>query len=497
MTNIAAVERTISSGPYSEDWASLARHTNPSWFADAKFGIFTHWGLYSVPEYRNEWYSRNMYIRDYPEFAHHVNTYGKHGEFGYKDFIPMFTAPHFDANEWCELFANAGAKYIMPVSEHHDGFQMYRSELSRWNSFDMGPHRDVLGELKNAAHAHNLHFATSNHRAEHWWFMGHGREFESDVREPMARGDFYWPAATPEPNEFDIDSTPAPSPEFLDDWLARNVEIIDNYAPELLYFDWWVQHRAFRPYLRKLTAYYYNRMAQRGLDAAICYKYDALAWGAGIVDVERGGFADATPFVWQTDTAIARNSWSYTDSLDYKSLPELIIALIDAVSKNGNLLLNVGPCADGAIAEHDRGLLAGIGDWLRANGAGIYGSRPWRVSAEGPTVQNAGMFADQEETAWTAQDWRFTARDGSIYCFCLNPGEARELVCANFAGFDGEHKPPFNGVIEGVEQLGVGAVPFERATDGLHIREFVTTRCGSEYAGTPNALPMGFRLQIG
>lgn len=491
-----AVDTVIDAGPFAASWSSLARHRNPAWFADAKFGIFTHWGLYTVPEYRNEWYSRNMYIDGYPEFEHHVATYGTQREFGYKDFIPMFTAPAFDANEWCDLFSRAGARYIMPVSEHHDGFQMYHSELSQWNAVDMGPHRDILGELRGAALAHGMHFTTSNHRAEHWWFMGHGREFDSDVREPMQCGDFYWPATTPEPNEFDIDSQPAPSVEFLDDWLARNVEIIDRYAPELLYFDWWVQHVAFKPYLKTLAAYYYNRMAARGLAAAICYKYDALAWGSGIVDVERGGFEEPTPFVWQTDTAIARNSWCYTDSLDYKTLPELVVSLIDTVSKNGNLLLNVGPRADGSIAAHDRELLLGFGDWLQSNGDGIYGTRPWRIFGEGPTKPEAGMFADQNATAWTAQDWRFTAKGGAIYAFCLNPADTPELVCKTFAAFDGTHRPAFNGRIAGVEELGFGLVPFERQTDGLHLRIFGRHR----QSGAPQAdgaLPVGFRLEIG
>ena len=349
MAGITTIAAVANAGPFAPTWESLAHNQAPSWFADAKFGIFTHWGLYTVPEYRNEWYSRNMYIQGYPEFDHHRATYGPQNEFGYKDFIPMFHAEAFDADEWASLFARAGARYIMPVSEHHDGFQMYRSALSHWNSMEMGPHRDVLGELRTAATRAGLHFCTSNHRAEHWWFMGHGREFDSDVREPMRRGDFYWPAM-PEPNEFDTASEPAPTAEYLEDWLLRVAEVIDNYEPELLYFDWWIQHRAFAPYLKTLAAYYYNRAAARGAEASICYKYDALAWGAGIVDVERGGFTDPTPFVWQTDTAIARNSWCYTDSLDYKTLPELVVALIDAVSNNGNLLLNVGPRADGSIA---------------------------------------------------------------------------------------------------------------------------------------------------
>ena len=134
MIDLSTVEAVIASGPYADTWESLSQAPAPAWFTDAKFGIFTHWGLYTVPEYRNEWYSRNMYIEGYPEFEHHVNTYGPQNKFGYRDFIPMFTAERFDANEWLDLFAAAGARYYFPVSEHHDGYQMYRSELSHWNT---------------------------------------------------------------------------------------------------------------------------------------------------------------------------------------------------------------------------------------------------------------------------------------------------------------------------------------------------------------------------
>ena len=512
MMNMDTVEAVIASGPYTDTWESLSQAPTPGWFADAKFGIFTHWGLYTVPEYRNEWYSRNMYIEGYPEFEHHRRTYGPQATFGYKDFIPMFTAERFDADAWLDLFAAAGARYYCPVAEHHDGYQMYRSELSHWNAAETGPHRDVLGELRAASHAHGMHFAASNHRAEHWWFMGHGKDVDSDVREPLRKGDFYWPAM-PEPNEFDIHSTPAPTDEFLEDWLLRNCEIIDNYRPELLYFDWWVQHASFKPYMRKLAAFYYNRAAEWGRSVSICYKYDGLAWGAGIVDVERGGFADATPFVWQTDTAIARNSWCYTKTLDYKTLPELIVALIDAVAKNGNLLLNVGPRADGSIADRDRDLLLGIGGWLRANGDGIYGTRPWRITQEGPTKQSDGMFADQKPTTWTAADWRFTTKHGAIYAFCLNPdadpeaspdagsdtardtdatrGTSREtLSIATFAAYHDGIKPPFNGIVESVEQLGAGPVRFTRDAEALNI---------SPLPREPDCrgLPIGFRITVG
>lgn len=187
------IERVIKAGPYHADWNSLTDWSAPDWFLQKRFGIFIHWGLYSIAAHANEWYSRNMYIKEKEEWEYHRKTYGDHREFGYKDFIPMFTAEKFNPREWMKLFKEAGAGYVFPVAEHHDGFQMYKSRISRYNAWDMGPHRDLLGEFKEAAEEEGLVFCTSSHRAEHWFFMGHGKEFDSDIREPLQKGDFTGP----------------------------------------------------------------------------------------------------------------------------------------------------------------------------------------------------------------------------------------------------------------------------------------------------------------
>ena len=464
------VDQVIAQGPYEATWESLAHAPVPDWFRREKLGIFIHWGVYSVPAKGNEWYSRNMYIQGSDEFAHHVKTWGSHNDFGYKDFIPLFKAEHFDPAAWMDLIQSTGAGYVLPVAEHHDGFQMYASDLSDWNAADMGPKRDVMGMLMAEAQKRNIQFCCSTHRAEHWFFMSHGKEFESDIHEPLVKGDFYWPSM-PECDHFDQFSNPAPSEEYLNDWLARTAEIIVKYQPKLLYFDWWIQHSAFKPYLKKLAAFYYNCGKQWGQDVLICYKHDAMMFGTGIVDVERGGLAEAKPYPWQTDTAVARNSWCHTDSMNYKSSNEVIITLIDVVSKGGNLLLNFGPKADGTIPAGDEKILRELGAWMQVNGEAIRDSKCWRFYAEGPTKAVEGQFQDAKEIPYTCQDYRFTTAHGAIYAMCLKCPEDGNFTVKSLATCQNFHMPVFQGILEKVEILGYdGKLEWTQDADGLHLK---------------------------
>ena len=482
---LAKIDSVIENGKYEDTWESLSQYRVPDWYKDSKFGIFIHWGVYSVPAFGSEWYSRNMYIQGSWEYNHHIETYGAHKDFGYKDFIPMFKAEKFSADEWCDLFKQAGAQYIVPVAEHHDGFQMYKSEVSHWNAYEMGPHKDIVGELSESARRHGIINGASSHRVEHWFFMGHGKEFESDITDDEKYGDFYYPAM-PEPNHQDLFSKPTPTKEYLEDWLVRCCEIVDRFQPKIIYFDWWIQHSAVKPYLKKFAAYYYNRAEEWG-GGVINYKHDAFMFGCAVVDIERGQFADAKPFIWQTDTAVAKNSWCYTENNDYKSPREIICDLVDIVSKNGRLLLNIGPKADGTIPDEDRHILLEIGKWLSVNGEAIYGSAVWRYAAEGPTKVEEGQFADGNDKNYTSRDIRFTVNNGCLYATVLSYPENGEVCIESLREADASRLPLFHGIIKDVDVLGFSEKPeFKRDEKGLHIK---TNTVKSEY-------PVVFKITI-
>ena len=471
--NIVQMGNSISFQP---TWESLKQYTTPAWYAEGKFGIFIHWGLYAVSAFANEWYPRNMYLEGSPEFEYHVATYGPHTQFGYKDFIPLFKAEKYNPAAWAELFQRAGARFVVPVAEHHDGFAMYASPFSRWNAAQMGPKRDLIGELATAVRERDMVFGVSSHRAEHWWFMNGGRKFPSDVQDP-AYEEFYGPAVVQTGGDGALDSQPHPSAEYLEDWLARTCQLVDDYQPQLVWFDWWIGHVAFEPYLQRFAAHYYNRGLEWGKEVAINYKYVAYPEGTAILDLERGQLKDIRPMLWQNDTSVAKNSWGYTHNQEYKTAASLIQDLVDVVSKNGALLLNVGPRPDGTIPEPEQEILLEIGRWLAVNGEAIYNTRPWRIYGEGPTEVPEGAFTDTARPPFTAQDFRFTVKGDALYAICLDWPQDGALIRSLAKG-----ACPDVERIRRVELLGVPASLDWRVTgEGLHISAPAEKPCDHAY----------------
>jgi alpha-L-fucosidase len=450
---LMAIFNVYSQQRFQANWESLKTYQTPEWFRDAKFGIFIHWGVYAVPGFGSEWYPREMYQQGSKEFKHHIETYGPQSKFGYKDFIPMFKGEKFDAAQWVALFKKAGARYVVPVAEHHDGFSMYKTALSRWNAFEMGPKRDVLGELATEIKKQGLVFGLSSHRIEHWFFMNGGRKFESDVLDPQY-ADLYGPAR--EENE-------TPSPEYMNDWLLRNTELVNNYQPQLFWFDWWIEQPAMDPYRKSFAAFYYNKGLEWNKGVVINYKNISFPDETAVLDLERGKLAGIRKLPWQTDDAIGNNSWGFAAGNTFKSAQYVITNLVDIVSKNGNLLLNIGPRADGTITEEETATLLGTGKWLDINGEAIYGSRPWIIAGEGPTESVSGSFADQKKP-FTAADIRFTTKGKILYAIALAAPNNNTVIKA--LALKANH-----GMVASIELLGSNEkISWQQLGDGLQIK---------------------------
>lgn len=460
------VDNLDHQGPFRPDWESLEKYEAPEWYKDAKFGIFIHWGVYSVPAFSNEWYPRNMYEPGFEAYKHHIATYGPLDKFGYKDFVPMFKAEHFDPAAWAELFKKAGAKYVVPVAEHHDGFAMYDSGLSDWTAAKMGPHRDVIGELGKAVRAAGLRFGVSSHRVEHNFFLGPGRAIPSDINDPQY-ATFYGPAhtwlmntrGTPLNNDFTYVSS-----AWANDWLARSAELVQKYHPDIVYFDWWIGQPSIRTNLTRFAAFYYNSSLKYGDHVGVInYKDFAMQEHSAVLDIERGQLGDIRPLYWQTDTSVSNRSWGYIKDDTFKSPQFIVDQLIDIVSKNGNLLMNIGPRSDGTIPEEVQQVLLDVGAWLNVNGEAIYGTRPWRIYGEGPTKPAAGSFHDTDVSNYTAEDFRFTTKGDVLYAIGLGWPTKREAVIRSLA------LTPGSGQVRSVALLGSDAkLQFEQRADGLH-----------------------------
>jgi alpha-L-fucosidase len=468
-TILKDVDELDRQGPFRPDWESLQTYQVPEWYKDAKFGIFIHWGVYSVPAFGNEWYPRNMYNKGSDEYKHHIAVYGPQGKFGYKDFVPKFKAEKFDPEVWARLFKVAGAKYVVPVFEHHDGFAMYDCSLSDWTAAKMGPQRDLLGDLAKAVRQQGLHLGASSHRVEHNFFLGVGRDISSDINDSQFAA-FYGPAhgwlesknGTPLNNDFTFVST-----AWTDDWLARSAEIVQRYHPEIVYFDWWIGQPSVRPALARFAAFYYNSTLRDGHPAGVInFKDYAMQQNSGVLDIERGQLSDIRPFYWQTDTSISNRSWGYIENDTFKS-PEFIVhQLVDIVSKNGNLLLNIGPRSDGTIPQEVQQVLLDVGSWLKVNGDAIYGTRPWRVYGEGPTKVVGGAFHDTDTLAYTPEDFRFTTKGGALFVIQLAwPSNGEAVIHSLASGTPGEQK------VESVDLLVTGSkLTFHQQPDGLHLQ---------------------------
>jgi alpha-L-fucosidase len=473
-------EENESQPKYEESWESLAQHNEePGWFQDAKLGIYFHWGVYSVPAFGNEWYPRWMHFESSKEYEHHLEKYGHPSEFGYHDFVPMFKAEHFNAKEWADLFVKAGARFAGPVAEHHDGFSMWASEKTPWNVGLKGPEKDITGELEKAIRANGMKLITTFHHSKHLQRYKGKEEEEIEKNKDNIRNAFrnsHYPlfeGMPPSKDDPELDYLYGNIPEekWLEEvWFGKLKEVIDKYKPDIIWFDSWLDQIP-EPYQQKFCAYYLNEAEKQGKEVVIVRKQDDLPLDVSVDDLEKSRKNELGEKVWMTDETVSTGSWCYTENLQIKPAVDVLHVLIDIVSKNGVLLLNISPKADGSIPDDQKEVLLKMGEWLNKYGEAIYETRPWYTYGEGPTKEPEGHFRNASEflkIKYTAADVRYTTRGDVIYATLLGwPGNNTEVLLKSFSlnGWKNSRE------IEKVTLLGHnGKIEYQLTDNGLKIK---------------------------
>jgi len=457
---------TISDKPaYSADWESLKKHNPaPDWFRDAKFGIYFHWGVYCVPAFANEWYPRNMYAKSSKEYRHHMQKYGEPIEFGYHNFVPMFKAEKFNADKWAKLFKRAGAQFAGLVAEHHDGFSMWDSELTPWNASDKGPKRDIAEELSKAIRKQGMRFVTTFHHARNNLY-----EIEKDGKKDwtghyeFVKKDF--PSLLEDPTNAILYGY-MPREKFLEMWKGKLIEVVDKYQPDIMYFDSWLDEIPDK-YKIEYLAYYFNKADEWGKDVIVTFKQQDLPSEVGVEDFEKGRADRLTDYVWLTDDTLSWGSWCYTERLRIKKTSVVLRTMIDIISKNGQLILNISPRADGNIPDNQKQVLLEMGKWLRKYGEAIYRTRPFVDYGEGPTEMEKGGHFVRMKRPYGSQDIRYTRKGETVYAIVLGwPGENKQVVMKIFdKGNKAEHIK-----VTDVSMLGTRSkIKWERTDTGLVI----------------------------
>ena len=447
----------IADGPFQGDLDSLKQYQCPEWFRDAKFGIWAHWGPQAVPM-EGDWYAKHMYVPGHRQYEHHLATYGHPSVHGYKDIIALWKAEKWDPDRLMSLYQKAGAKYFVSMGSHHDNFYLWNSKLHPWNAVNMGPQRDVVGDWQKAARKYGLRFGVSEHLgASFTWFQpSHGADKDGpqagvpyDGADPKYQDLYHFPAA---PDDKGWYST---NPRWQQQWFERIKELVDGYQPDLLYTDGGVPFG--NEVGASLIAHLYNSdAARRGGKVEVVYTCKQRSEGRWVEDLERGVMPKINPDPWQTDTSIG--DWYYNKNWKFRPVSWTVHMLVDIVSKNGNLLLNVVQRPDGSLDPEVEQALQELAAWIPVHGEAIYGTRPWQVYGEGGIRYKGGHF--KEDFNYTAQDIRFTTKGPTLYAIALGWPEDGRLLVRSLATPAGK--------VTAVSLLGYdGAVKWQQTDEGL------------------------------
>ena len=496
-------ERKIAPGPFAPSWESLRQYKAPDWFRDAKFGIWAHWTAQCVPE-QGDWYARRMYIQGDKDYDFHVSKYGHPSRFGFMEIDNLWKAENWRPEELMERYVKAGAKYFVALANHHDNFDCYDSRYHAWNSVRVGPKQDIVGRWAKLARERGLRFGVTNHSAHAWHWFQTAYAYDAEGPQAGVRYDAYqlkkedgkgkwWEGLDPQElytgrnmvmpdglktiaavkewhDQHDriwTEAVPPNDPEFVRTWFLRCQELVDRYQPDLLYFD--DTELPLEQAGLDIAAHFYNgNIARHGkLEAVInSKKLKPEHVGALVLDIERGRANDILPDAWQTDTCIG--DWHYNRSVferhQYKTAQTVIHSLMDIVSKNGNLLLNIPLRGDGTIDEDERRFLGEIATWIPAHGEAIFGTRPFAVSGEGaPATAKSTDFNERNARPYTSEDIRFTTKGETLYATALGWPENRNLLIKTLR----ENSTQYPRRVQRVELIGGGPVGFKQDGNGL------------------------------
>jgi alpha-L-fucosidase len=475
----AAADLPIQPGPFKAAGSSLDEYNCHDWFRDAKFGTWAHWGAQSQACY-GDWYARNMYIEGHRQYKYHCAKYGHPSKVGFKDIIPTWKAERFDPKAILRLYKQAGAKYFFSMGVHCDNFDLWNSRHHRWNSVAIGPKKDIVGLFREAARGEGLRFGVSEHvwGSYNWFATNKG----ADKQGPLAGV----PYDGNDPANYDLYHPPHPiapkpwaeqgngSEAWKLQWFTRVKDLIDQCDPDLLYADGPI---VLGDYGRSLVAHYYNQsVRRRGSKVDVVFtskKRSDCEAGTCVLDVERGVVDDIWPRPWQTDTCLGDRH--YNTEAKYKSPKTVIDLLVDIVSRNGNLLLNVPLPGSGQPDDQELKIVSAITDWMRVNSEAIYAARPWKIFGEGPGIRKtdpkAGMvgtpehFNERNRTELTSADARFTTKGGTLFAFVMG-WDPKEIVIPALAAA----RQLYTRRIGNVELLGSKApLKWKLTAEGLRI----------------------------
>lgn len=494
-------DQPLTTGAFAPTWQSLAGWECPEWYKDAKFGIWAHWGPQCEPE-AGDWYARFMYYPGSGQYNYHMSHYGSPAQFGLKDICNEWKAENWNPKELVELYKSVGARFFMTLANHHDNFDLWNSPYQEWNSVNIGPRRDIVGEWSKACKEVGLPLGVSVHASHAWTWLEGSQKFDGNLTKEdgykfNADGSEKWwkgydpqklyaqnhPHSSGWENSGTIHSqwdwgngADIPSDEFRKQVLNRTLQLVYDYNPDMIYFDdtvtpfWGCDEQWGLDFLSS----YYNNSAKNnnGVPNVVATGKQLRPnhKGAMMWDVERGVPDRMQDEYWQTCTCIG--DWHYNKDVyndnRYKSAATVIKMLVDVISKNGNLLLSVPVKGDGTIDDKERAILAGIKEWMDINNESIYGTRVWKTFGEGPLAEadnpmNAQGFNEGQN--YSSSDIRFVQKDGTIYATLLGWPDSHECVIKSFSKL----ADTYSGNVTSVKLLGHGDVAFSHENDGLHV----------------------------